>query len=568
MLKENSFLKSKYRKLFYGGVAGWLVSILSETSDEIFSGLFIDDKAVSAVSLISPLLDIAYFLALMIACGCAVAYSKHIGEDKKEDAHKIAGMGLLCAIILSIILGLVLFIFKNNILEFYDVGEDIYIYADAYYTPLSLLCVSYPIVWFIYNLVLYDGDERNIFIFDVPVSILKIVVSFFLVKYMGIAGLAYSTLISYAVGLIVLLTHLFKKSNTLKFKLSFNFKELISMFKTSYAMCASTLYLALVDIVFNYFIINFFGEDYLPIYVVMSSLAEYGSVINSSIDAGSPFISLSLGEDNPYSIRRTMNVVNRYSLWSGIIVSIILFMLAPIMPDVFGVDDPVLYTQVVYASRIVPAFFVFSGFLNVYVNYYSIIEEDHISNILSFNSTVVGPLLLSIGSSLIFGLNGLIWGYSLIYLFGLIVTYIYIKFIRKEKSIYLLEDTNEIESHYDFIFTKDCIVEVRDKIEEFLIKNNTNKLIINKVLLWFEDSSIYIMNHNDNKIIGEVSILISSNKIRLFIKDTGKIFDLTQDEKDSKNLRAYVLDSLSLKSNGFNYSTALSFNRNECEFNL
>ena len=51
------------------------------------------------------------------------------------------------------------------------------------------------------------------------------------------------------------------------------------------------------------------------------------------------------------------------------------------------------------------------------------------------------------------------------------------------------------------------------------------------------------------------------------MRDTGRIFDITKDEYDPTNLRAYVLDSLTLKSNGFTYSTALSFNRNECEFN-
>ena len=54
MLKENTFIKKKYNKLYVCAILGWLVGLLGGMADSLLAGIFLDSDAVAAVELVTP----------------------------------------------------------------------------------------------------------------------------------------------------------------------------------------------------------------------------------------------------------------------------------------------------------------------------------------------------------------------------------------------------------------------------------------------------------------------------------------------------------------------------------
>ena len=90
----NGFTKKKYNALLVSSLLGWIVSLLGELSDGVIAGIFINEDAVSAVSLVTPIFSFLFFVSGFIAQGTAILFSRASGAFDSEKSQKICGMGL------------------------------------------------------------------------------------------------------------------------------------------------------------------------------------------------------------------------------------------------------------------------------------------------------------------------------------------------------------------------------------------------------------------------------------------------------------------------------------------
>lgn len=563
MLKENAFVKKKYNKLFIAAILGWIVSLLGGMADSVIAGMFLDSNAVAAVGLITPISSIIYFVSILIACGCSIMYSTALGAFQKERSEKIAGMGLLVSIVIGIILGVIVAVFKKQVLEFYGCTGVLYDYAYEYYFPYIFHAFASPLIWFIYHIVSYDGDERVVLACDTTMAIGNALLSYFLVQSKGIIGLSLGTVFSELAGFLVILIHFLKKSNSIKFKFFFNFKDFIKMVKLSSASSLTTLYVGVIDVIFNKFIISQYGESYLPAYTVVNAVLNVAAVLMCAMTAGMVFVSISYGENNIYALKRVMKIVNRNSFLFGAAFSVILFLIAPYWAGIYAIEDAVVQEASVFAGRIVPLTYIAGAFVFEYLGYYPLINKSMAGNMLGINYMLVGPIVLAIPSGLLWGFNGMTVGFALTPIFAIVVEYIYFA-IRKQlkKAPLLLENNNENEAHFDIRLDETSIVEVRDRVNEFLKENNVPSQKIMEILIILEDTLVYIKEKNEHKTICECTVLVNDEHVRLITKDNGKIFDMIQEADNSIDLRCYVLARMMENASEKSNTTTISFNRN------
>ena len=565
MLKEGSFTGRKFRLVYLGALLGWVVSLLGGMADSIIAGMFLDSEAVSAVGLITPIESVFYFFSLVIGLGSAILYSRTLGAFQAERSKKIAGMGLFLAIVLGAVSAVILFFCRGAILHFYGVTDSLYQYASAYYTPIILVLGIYPIFWTLYYLVSYDGDEKLILLADVLTAVSNTFFSLLLVRKMGIAGLGYGTFLSNVIALACIMPHFRKKSNSISFKMYFSFDTLAQMIKLSSAIALITLYMGIIDIAFNKIVIVLFSVEYLPAYAVINVIMNFACALNCAISAGSMFVSVAYGENNPFSLKRVMNLTNKYAVFSSIGLTAILEVLAPVWPDLYAIEDPRIYDMALYAGRIIPVFFLAAAFVYTYLVYYPIIEKTIEGNILVLCYMLIGPLAVAAPLAWIGGFNAMSLGFGITPIFALLVLYTYLLITGQSKKLpYLLDESDEKETHFDLELKTDNVLNVRDRIARFLQENGVSETIVSKVELMVEDELLYIMKKNTRKVICEVTVLVNDEHVRLISKDNGIIFDITEEADDAVDFSAYVLANIMQNAHEASNSTTISFNRNMC----
>ena len=335
MRGKPNFLGKKYRVLFIASMLGWIVSLVGELSDSIIAGIFINEDAVSAISLVQPVFSMLMFLCYLIAGGTGTLYSRAAGEFDTDKAYKTAGMGVLVAILAGAILGFAMIFGEDLYFQFYAATEAIEIIAREYYECFIIVAFIYPIYWTTYYLVSIDGDAAACLAVDVTSAIGNAAASLILVNKFGVKGLALGTVAALFFSAIFIVAHFFKKSNSVKIKLHFDKKTFGKMVAIGSSSSLSPLYIAIVDIVINKFIIDNFGDSYLAAYAVVNLVLNLACCFSCAIDSIAPFICVSYGEDNMLGIKKAMKYANKTTLGLGIFFSAVIIALAKLLPDLY-----------------------------------------------------------------------------------------------------------------------------------------------------------------------------------------------------------------------------------------
>lgn len=88
-------------------------------------------------------------------------------------------------------------------------------------------------------------------------------------------------------------------------------------------------------------------------------------------------------------------------------------------------------------------------------------------------------------------------------------------------------------------------------------------------MLLIEELCTLIESKNpEKKIYCELTIIISDNTIRIILRDSGEIFNITDTDMNLSSLNAFVVSSLMESSTNKRNLTTMGYNRNEFSINI
>ena len=168
----------------------------------------VGEAAVSGVSLVDMLNVLMFNILSALATGGAVITSQNLGAKKVKEACRSARQLLISSLALSIILAVLVVLFRNGLLRLFfgSIEQDV---MEAALIYLIISAVSFPFLG-IYNscaaLFRAMGKANITFIVSVIGNIINVVGNAFciFVLHMGVAGVAIPSLISRAVMGIIL----------------------------------------------------------------------------------------------------------------------------------------------------------------------------------------------------------------------------------------------------------------------------------------------------------------------------------------------------------------------------
>ena len=299
----------------------------------------VGEAAVSGVSLVDMLNVLMFNILSALATGGAVITSQNLGAKKVKEACRSARQLLISSLALSVILAVLMVLFRNGLLRLFfgSIEQDV---MEAALIYLIISAVSFPFLG-IYNscaaLFRAMGKANITFIVSVIGNIINVVGNAFciFVLHMGVAGVAIPSLISRAVMGIILYVLLKNPSYEIhldkeKFQLDMNIIKKILYIGIPSGIESGIFQLGRVLVVS---IISGFGTIQIAANGVANSLDSMGCIIGQAMNlAMITVIGRCVGAGDQYQIRYyTWKLMVITYISTAIINSVILLNLNPIL---------------------------------------------------------------------------------------------------------------------------------------------------------------------------------------------------------------------------------------------
>ena len=552
----------KFKSLLITSSAKMAIAVIVLMSDSIITGHIAGEAGISGVNLITPLYSCVVFISTLISTGISFSYGLAMGKFDKDRANKLFGLSVILSSSVGIILFAAMYLYSDYYFAFMSPSDEVLKFAHEYFKFFMYTVLLNPINTLISTMVYDDGDELICNIANVVQIFGNIILSVVLALYMGVAGISLATLITLTTSTLILCCHFFRAANSLKAKIYFSLRDCITFAKFGFVDSGMYFMWAILLLAMNKFVISVFGDYYLPVLSMSVSLLEIGVVFDGIALAMKPLASVYYGEGNPIALRQVMRAAEKISLYEGIVFTVILIAGADYVPYIFGIDEPELMRLCAYAVRIISLTLVFSAVLYLYETYLMIPEKTFIVMLSAFLRNMILPLLLGISLGLVLGLNGIWAGFALAPVITFAVCVCFMRKIYGIDDFPLYAGKEDNLAQYDITLTQENIMDVRDKVYNFLNERSLPRSKINDAMLVIEETLMLIFEHNGDKTIHAECMVRTNEGIELIVRDDGEIFDITDTDSDITSFRSYIVANIMAAHENRRNLTTTSFNRN------
>lgn len=563
---QQTLMAKKFYSMLLGGTLTMMVVSVLLMSDQVIAGFVIGADAVAGITLVTPVYSLAAFFGSVFSLGVPILYSTEMGKFNKERADQVFGLGILMSLVIGIILFVLTTLFGNAYLQNCSLSEGIFEQATGYLSWMRFTFMVMPIQMLIGASVYCDGDETISNIASAAQGLGNIVFSIVLSRFMGIRGIALASFLFNTISLVIFMGHFLKKSNSLRLNLYFSFGMLKDLVRYSIIDSSSYLFLAAFTAILNAFVTSHYGSEYIILVSVVTLSREFQLLFEGIGEAVTPIFSVYFGEHSRSGIRNIYSLVQKTAIVEGIIVTIVLILIAPLVPKVLDVTQPELVHWVVEGVRMTALGSTFVSLLYLLTSYYLVIERIALGLV----SCAIRDIIFSI--SLVMVLGG-IWGIFGMFMglvlapalaYGCLLLYLTIRYGREDCPLLLSGISGGDNSFLFNLRTEpDEIISVQREVCDLLKEHNVDSRTITRVSLLIEELYLFIRQMNDDKaVLSECSIFLKPDGVQIISKDEGVSFDMADEELSAKSLSAYTIASyLEKRDFGNRHLTTMSFNR-------
>lgn len=341
---DTRFQYSAYRYFLIWGVLSSLVLTISTFVDATLVGNTVGNEGLAIYNLCTPVFLFYALIGVTIGVGANVNIIRLLGKGKVEDANKVFHSELTLGLILAL-LSLSPFLFERAYASFLGITDELYPLSRGY---LDITICSGP-VFIMYHIisasVRSDSDPSLCARASGVVCITNIVLDVVTMKILkiGIRGAAISLMTGECLGLLVLLSHFFKKNRLLNLSLKLpSFKDVWEYIAGGFGLGSAYVFSAVVMLFFNTMLLKYGGNNgtlAVAVYGVIYTLSTVPTaVFDGNASAMQTVISFLLGESDSDGIfavlRRALVVITVIS----IVIAIIFSLLSAPIVTLFGIS--------------------------------------------------------------------------------------------------------------------------------------------------------------------------------------------------------------------------------------
>lgn len=309
-------IKPLYLKYLSTAFGSALISSIYGVVDMAMVGQYQGPDGTAALAVVAPVWNIIYSLGLLMGIGGSVIFSLKRGNNngKEGNENEYFTSSLIGSVVLAVIATVAIFLFEDQILTFFGANENLLGHAKDYLRPIK---VVFPLFLFNQTLAAYLRNDNAPGLATLSVlsgGIFNIFGDYVLVFpcNLGMYGAGLATAIGSAISFVIMLTHFFKKKNTLRLKKPQRLMHQLGRITvTGFSTFFLDIAMGILTILFNKQIMKYLGADALSIYGPVINVSTFVQCCAYSVgQASQPIISTNYGAGNGKRIRETL----KYSL--------------------------------------------------------------------------------------------------------------------------------------------------------------------------------------------------------------------------------------------------------------
>ncbi|WAA13319.1 MATE family efflux transporter [Fervidibacillus halotolerans] len=375
----NQSVKKVFFQYLFPTIVGMIFMSINIVIDGIFVGNGIGSIALASVNIAVPVFSIILAISLWIGTGGGALYSMALGENNKQFARKIFSFSIVIIILITLIIGFVCFFNVENLSYALGANEDTIKYVIDYLSVLLLFGVFMAIENALSVFVRNDGNPQLAMVSLIVTALANILLNYLMIYILQleVKGAAIATVSSGGIGMVVLLTHFFKKDRTLKFipfQWSLNMiNRIISIGFPSFLAEAGMLVFV---IGYNLMAVKLAGTNGVAAFSVINYLHSF--IFLAFIGIGSsiqPMISYYYGAKLIERIQETIKIAEKMSFLLGVLVFVLGFVATNVLVSLFGISSTEIKTLATEGLRLFFTSYLFMGINFTYTTYFQSIGQ-------------------------------------------------------------------------------------------------------------------------------------------------------------------------------------------------
>ena len=413
-------------------IVGMLVNSLYNVVDRIFVGRGIGSIAIAATTVAFPVMIILMAVSLLIGVGATALISIRLGEQKKEEAEKVAGNAVAMLIILPAIFTILFLMYTEPILYAFGASKEVFPYARDFLQIIMLGSIFGSLSMGMNNFIRAEGNPRMAMYTQLLGGAVNVVLNYVAIFILGwgIKGSALATVIAQFCSLLWVLSYFFSNRSLVKIKgvnMRLEGPILKSIMAIGFAPCAMQLANSLQHLILNKTLMAHGGDMALSAIGIMMSVVMVLFMPVLGLSQGAqPIIGYNYGAQQYTRVKETLKIAIIAATGIAFTGFIVIRIWPAQLVGLFCKGDTALIQLTSHAMLIYFAAFPLVGFQVICSNYFQAVNKALKAAILSLSRQVLLfiPLLLILPR--FWGIEGVWWTAPISDLLAVILTAIFI----------------------------------------------------------------------------------------------------------------------------------------------
>ena len=543
---SNEIITHKFRELLLPSLLIAMALNIASVVDASFVSTFIGHNAQAALQVLEPLVLLITIFEWLFGLGGQILALNKKAEFDEDGSNHYFTTSMLATIVLSIMILLVCFLFKDPLINILHPPEGALPYVNAYGVFLFLCFPIATILGVLCQFIRVDGQPNFASGVIILVNIINIILDYvFLgVLHTGIEGASLAMLIGYIVGILCTLKYHFDSKRTFRFILSkLKFKtwitSTIEIIKIGLPGASMGFFNVLLIYVMNLIVGGILGELGLDIFnVCVSALLIISILIMGFAETLSSIVPIYYAQNDFYNLHHIV----RNSILITLICALIFTLFLLVYPDgllmFFKLHQMPNDSLVENAIRIYSFAFIPMTFSTMLLFYYEGIERTVESGIITIISEFLGPLMFTYLLYPYIGITSVWLSFPLGFVLAIVAVVIYVKIVERKDNEYsglffiregLIEKTrnytlesknddakSEMFNHLESLNADSSSIETLDKIINTIFDSNNGKVHVEILLIDYDDKiSINMKDEGKREVLKDIEKSFSQDNVKV-----------------------------------------------------
>lgn len=372
-LSEQSVAKSFFQ-YFIPTLLGMMLMSINIVVDGIFVGNGIGSVALASVNIAVPVFTLIISISLLIGVGGGTLYSMAMGEGKVDRAKQIFTTSTVLVTIVTLVIGVISYVKMESLALLFGANEETLPYVIDYIKILLLFSLFIGWETCLSIFVRNDGNPMLAMVGLVVAAMINIFLNYWMIFVwnLEVTGAALATAIATIVGLIILMTHFFKKGSGLMFvPLTWNRKDIRSIHLIGFPSFLSEAGMGVFVVGYNIAMGHYVGTKGLAAFSVINYLHTFMFLAFIGIGASiQPMISYYYGAKKYHLIKKTVNIAEVSALVLGGLFITVGYFGADFLVSIFGISSEEIRSLAINGIQLFFPGYLFMGINFIYMTYY------------------------------------------------------------------------------------------------------------------------------------------------------------------------------------------------------